>query len=109
MLGILPMYHGYGFLWYGTLAAYCRSSNYIMKRFNISKMLRNIQRFRITELTLAPPIIVMMANSPEARKFDLSSVRKVQTGALSRDLCTELESLWPPGQINVKQGWGTTE
>lgn len=111
MLGILPMYHGYGFLWFGTLAAYCRTSNYIMKRFNLLSMLSNIQRFRITELTLAPPILVMMAKSLDARKFDLSSVRKLQAGAapLSREMCAELETLWPPGQINFKQGWGMTE
>lgn len=111
MLGILPMYHGYGFLWFGTLAPYRRSSNYIMKRFNLVAMLRNIERFRITELTLAPPVVVMMNKSPESKKFDLSSVRKVQAGAapLSREMCAELEGLWPAGQINVKQGWGMTE
>lgn len=76
MLGILPMYHGYGFLWFGTLAPYCRSSNYMMKRFDLLKMLWNILRFRITELTLAPPLIVIKAKSPESKKFDLSSVRK---------------------------------
>jgi 4-coumarate--CoA ligase len=111
MLGILPMYHGYGFLWFGTLAPYRRASSYIMKRFNLRNMLRNIERYRISELTLAPPVVVMMAKSPDARKFDLSSVRKVQAGAapLSREMCVEFESLWPPGHINVKQGWGMTE
>jgi 4-coumarate--CoA ligase len=111
MLGILPMYHGYGFLWFGTLAPYRRASSYIMKRFHLRNMLRNIERYQISELTLAPPVVVMMAKSPDARKFDLSSVRKVQAGAapLSREMCVEFERLWPPGQINVKQGWGMTE
>ena len=111
MLGILPMYHGYGFLWFGTLAPYRRCSSYIMKRFSLVGMLRNIERFRITELTLAPPVVVMMNKSPESKTFDLSSVRKVQAGAapLSREMCAALEALWPAGQINVKQGWGMTE
>ena len=113
LLAILPMYHGLGLLTFATMTPYRRLPTFVMKRFSLVPMLENIQRFRITELTLVPPILVAMAKNPAARmgKYDLSSIRKVAVGAapLSREMCEELEKLWPNGQVNVKQGWGMTE
>ena len=113
LLCVLPMYHGLGLLYYVTVAPFRRQPVYIMKRFDLAKMLECIQRHRITELTLVPPIVVAMAKHEDARRgrYDLSSVRKVISGAapLSREICAELEALWPKGHMNVKQGWGMTE
>ncbi|KAK5054520.1 hypothetical protein LTR84_001411 [Exophiala bonariae] len=113
LLAVLPMYHGLGLLTFATMAPYYRRPTVIMKRYSLLGMLENIQRFQITELMLVPPILVAMANSPEARmgSYDLSSIRKVSVGAapLSREKCEELETLWPKGHVNVKQGWGMTE
>lgn len=112
-LCMLPMYHGLGLLQFSTVFLYRRIPVYIMKRYSLQTMLQNVQRFRISELLLVPPMAVALAKSPEAKsgRFDLSSVHKVGCGAapLSREICAELEKLWPNGQVNVKQGWGMTE
>jgi long-subunit acyl-CoA synthetase (AMP-forming) len=52
-----------------------------------------------------------MAKHPATKKFDLSSVETVGSGAapLGREVSEEFEKLWPNGQVNVKQGWGMTE
>jgi 4-coumarate--CoA ligase len=113
LLCVFPMYHGLGLLMYSTLAPYRRLPVYIMKRYSLGALFRNIERFRITELALAPPIVVAMGKCPrvETSKYDLSSIRKVHAGAapLSREACAEFERLFKPGQVNVKQGWGMTE
>jgi 4-coumarate--CoA ligase len=113
LLAFLPCYHGLGLLQLSTMAPYRRVTSFVMKKFSLLPTLENVQRFRITELSLVPPILIAIAKNPEARngKFDLSSVRKVQVGAapLSREMCEEFEKLWPDGSVNVKQGWGMTE
>jgi 4-coumarate--CoA ligase len=113
LLAFLPCYHGLGLLQLSTMAPYRRMTSYIMKKFSLLPTLENVERFRITELSLVPPILIAIAKNPEARngKFDLSSVRKVGVGAapLSREMCEEFEKLWPDRSVNVKQGWGMTE
>ena len=112
-LCFLPMYHGIGLLQYSTVAPVRGTPVYIMKRFDLIKMLGNIERFKITELVMVPPVVVAMAKNPVVKKgkYDLSSVRKVLAGAapMGREICEEMEQLWPNGTINIKQGWGMTE
>ncbi|OQV01358.1 hypothetical protein CLAIMM_06734 [Cladophialophora immunda] len=107
----LPMYHSLGLLFYSGLALYRHIPVYILKKYSLPAMLKAIQDHRITELTLVPPMVLAMAKSPESRKYDLSSVLKVQAGAapMSRETCVEFERLWSNGQVNVKQAWGMTE
>lgn len=84
---------------------------YVMSKFDFIQMLEYTQKYRITFLILVPPVVVAMAKHPITKKFDLSSVEHVGSGAapLGREVCVELEKLWPENRINVKQGWGMTE
>ncbi|OAL56027.1 4-coumarate-CoA ligase 2 [Pyrenochaeta sp. DS3sAY3a] len=84
---------------------------YVMRKFNFREMLQNIQKFRVTDLVLVPPIVINMVKDPQVQGFDLSSVERVSCGAapLSRQMCEEFEKLWPKGNVYVKQGWGMTE
>lgn len=73
-------------------------------------MLEYIQRYRITSLTMVPPIALALAKHPLARKYDLSSITGMGCGAapLGREVCEEVEKLIPTGST-VRQGWGMTE
>ena len=110
-LSMLPMYHAYGQTVHCVSAPRKGIPIYVMQKFDFGKMLEYIQEYRITGLTLVPPIVVALAKRPEARKFDLSSVESAGCGAapLGREPQTEFEGLWPAGQVNLKQGWGMTE
>jgi len=110
-LCFLPMYHAMAQTIFGINAMKQAIPVYVMPKFDFVQMLENVQRFRITNLILVPPIVVAMSKDPRTRQYDLSSVEKVAAGAapLGREVCVELEKLWPPGKINVKQGWGMTE
>jgi 4-coumarate--CoA ligase len=109
----IPLYHGFAQIQFGIVAAKRGVPVYMMKTPNFGELLRNIERFQISELTLVPPIMVAMAkklNSNHGRK-ELSSVLRVFCGAapLGRDIQKQVEKLWPTGVVNVKQGWGMTE
>ncbi|KAM0719589.1 hypothetical protein Q7P37_003719 [Cladosporium fusiforme] len=110
-LSMLPMYHAYGQTVHCVSAPRKGIPVYVMQKFDFGRMLKYIQEYRITALTLVPPIVVALAKRPEARMFDLSSVESAGCGAapLGREPQTEFEGLWPPGQVNLKQGWGMTE
>ncbi|KAI9680666.1 MAG: hypothetical protein M1817_004106 [Caeruleum heppii] len=112
-LCFLPMYHAMAQTIFICAGPSRGAIVYIMPRFHFIRMLENVQRFQVTDLILVPPIVVAMAKHPELRKgkYDLSSVTKVGSGAapLGREISEEMESLWPKGVINVKQGWGMTE
>lgn len=75
-----------------------------MPKFDFIKMLQHIEQFKITALTMAPPIAVALAKQPAVRKFDLSSIRSAGSGAapLSQSVAEEVNNLWPSGQVNLK-------
>lgn len=84
-----------------------------MRKYEITHMLESIQKFRITELHLVPPIIVAMTKHPAVKngKYDLSSVTKTFSCAapLGPEPTIQYEALWPNGHVNVKQGLASTE
>lgn len=111
LLCFLPMYHAMAQAVFCVNAAKQRIPVYMMPKFDFVEMLTYVQKYRISDLVLVPPVVVAMAKHPATKKFDLSSVMHVSSGAapLGREASQEFEKLWPNGQVNVKQGWGMTE
>ncbi|KAK3070047.1 hypothetical protein LTS18_000155, partial [Coniosporium uncinatum] len=111
------MYHAMGQSIFCVSAPLQEIPIYIMAKFDFFKMLEYVQRYKITGLALVPPVVVAIAKRPEVRRFDLSSVERIASGAapLGREICAEVEKLWkdmgwgPLEGVNVKQGWGMTE
>ncbi|EED18480.1 4-coumarate-CoA ligase, putative [Talaromyces stipitatus ATCC 10500] len=110
-LCFLPLYHAMAQMIFLGVSQYRRTPVYIMEKFDFLTVLKNVEKYRISHLQLVPPVVVMLAKSSEVKKFDLSSVRSVGSGAapLSREVSEEVEKLWPKGVINIHQGWGMTE
>jgi 4-coumarate--CoA ligase len=111
LLCFLPLYHAMAQTIFGINALKQNIPVYMMSKFDFIQMLEYTQKYRITFLILVPPVVVAMAKHPITKKYDLSSVENVGSGAapLGREVCVELEKLWPNNVINVKQGWGMTE
>ncbi|KAL2858625.1 hypothetical protein BJY01DRAFT_230772 [Aspergillus pseudoustus] len=107
----LPMYHAMGQNMFVGIAFTRGIPVYLLTKFNYDKFLRAIAHFRITDLTLVPPIVVRMAKDRDIKNYDLSSIQSIFCGAapLGKEGAAEVEALWPRGQVNVKQGWGMTE
>ncbi|KEF56374.1 uncharacterized protein A1O9_07955 [Exophiala aquamarina CBS 119918] len=111
-LCVVPMYHALGLVYYIFFAPKWGLETYLMERYNLPDMLDHIQRFKITELVLVPPILVAMAKHPSVRDgtCDISSVRKVVAGAapIGMEVTKQFEELWN-GKVLVRQAWGMSE
>lgn len=110
-LAFLPFYHAYGQTFFISNMPAQRIPVYVMPKFDFLKFLQHIQKFRITSLTLVPPIVVALAKHPAARQADLSSVESIGSGAapLAADVAREVEGLFKDRGVILSQGWGMTE
>ncbi|RMJ15900.1 hypothetical protein CDV36_004375 [Fusarium kuroshium] len=111
LLAFLPIYHAYGQTYFISIYPRINVPVYVMPAFNFEKMLQHVQRFRISTLMCVPPILVYLSKHPIVKKYDLSSVERVNSGAapLSHEVAKAIEGLWPGGNVVVRQGWGMTE
>ncbi|KAE8382419.1 hypothetical protein BDV26DRAFT_277997 [Aspergillus bertholletiae] len=107
----LPLYHAMAQNMFIGIALLRGVPVYVMEKYDFHRFLQAIERFRVTDLILVPPIVVRMAKDPATRKHDLSSVETIFCGSapLGREVCEEVEALWPDRRVNIKQGWGMTE
>lgn len=109
-LCFLPMYHAMAQTIYCSGAIMREIPVYLMSKFDFIQVLEAIQKFKITDFTMVPPIAVMVAKHPAVKKYDLSSIDNITSGAapLGSEATRELEKVWG-GRLNLKQGWGMTE
>lgn len=107
-LGFLPLYHAYGQLYACVMSVKFHVPIRIMRQFVYEEFCDAIQRFKITHLQVAPPILVMMAKRPETKKYDLKSVQSITCGGapLGKELQNDIARRF---NCEVKQGWGMTE
>ena len=107
-VGLLPLFHAYGQLNTVILACKLQIPVYVLPAFIYEDLLQAIQTHRITELQVAPPILVLLSKHPATAKYDLTSVTKISSGAapLSHSLANECSSRF---NASVTQGWGMTE
>lgn len=107
-VGFLPLYHAFGQLYTCLMAARLSTPVYIMKTFVFEDFLKVIETHRITDIQVAPPILVMLRKRPETSKYDLSSLRSIVCGAapLSGELQDSCANHY---NVSVNQGWGMTE
>lgn len=83
---------------------------FVMPKFDFEMMLQSVEKYKITELSLVPPVVVALAKSPLTKKYDLSSVAYMGSGAapLGRDVAAQVERVFGD-RFNLKQGYGMTE
>ncbi|KAL2036688.1 hypothetical protein N7G274_010559 [Stereocaulon virgatum] len=107
-IGLLPLYHAYGQLSSILMAVKTETPVYVMATFIYEDFLRVIETHRITELQVAPPILVLLNKHPATSEYDLSSVRQISCGAapLSASLQNRVQER--TGAV-IRQGWGMTE
>lgn len=80
-LAVLPFFHIYGMqILMGSLLAEGLTI-VTMPRFDMEQTLQLIQEHRITQYFAVPPIILGLAKTPLIDKYDISSLRKIFSGA----------------------------
>jgi 4-coumarate--CoA ligase len=80
----------------------------VMPKFELDKFLQIIQDFRITFIYLVPPVLVALAKHPMVSKYNLKSIRMINSGAapLTKEL---VEAVYNRLHLPVKQGYGLSE
>lgn len=80
----------------------------IMSKFDIEKFCANVQNYRITYAYVVPPVVLLLSKHPVVDKYDLSSLRMMNSGAapLTREL---VEAASARIKVGIKQGYGLSE
>ncbi|KAF5596827.1 4-coumarate ligase [Fusarium pseudoanthophilum] len=84
---------------------------YIMGQYNFNDMLSHIEKYQITELITAPPIISLLVANSVLVGDSLRSVRNVICGTAPLALSLEQRANAPfkDKRVVIRQGWGMTE
>ncbi|KAI7906316.1 uncharacterized protein BX663DRAFT_427751 [Cokeromyces recurvatus] len=108
VLGFLPFYHIYGLTVLVLNAYYKALPVVIMSRFDLELMCKLIQKYKITLVSIVPPVAVLLAKHPIVSNYALNSVRLLGCGAapLSKEHIRLLSKRIP---AQLVQGYGMTE
>jgi 4-coumarate--CoA ligase len=79
-----------------------------MAKFELERFLQVVQTYKISFVYLVPPILLLLSKHPLVDKYDISSLRMVNSGAapLTRELIDAVNKRFP---LPVKQGYGLSE
>lgn len=108
MLAFLPFYHIYGLTCIIHQAMLSGLTTIVMPRFDIEKFCATIQREKITFVYIVPPVVLLLVKHPVVDKYDLSSLRMMNSGAapLTREL---VDAVYKRLKVPLKQGYGLSE
>jgi acyl-CoA synthetase (AMP-forming)/AMP-acid ligase II len=107
-LCVLPFFHIYGMTVIMSIGMALGTTGVVMMRFDVEQMLHLVGKYGMTNLYLAPPAILAMANVPNLSRFDTSALRLVHSGAapLPLEVAERVKSIYG---CEVTQGYGMTE
>ncbi|GAF84857.1 unnamed protein product, partial [marine sediment metagenome] len=107
-LCVLPFFHIYGMTVLLSTGLALGMTGVVMMRFDVEKMLELVGKYGMTNLFLAPPAVLAMANVPNPSRFDTSALQVVHSGAapLPLEVAERVKSIY--GCV-VTQGYGLTE
>ncbi len=108
LVGVLPFFHIYGLNVVMNAVLRNGATVVTMPRFDLEGYLKLVQEHRATKAHLVPPIVLALAKSPLVERYDLSSLKLVNSGAapLSAELA---ETAATRVGCPVVQGYGMTE
>ncbi|KAK3183756.1 hypothetical protein Dsin_031042 [Dipteronia sinensis] len=108
MLYTMPYFHIFGF--YFCLRSVALSEVVVvMERFDMMKMLKAVEEFRVTHTALTPPVVVTMSKGGLTDGYDLNSLEGVLCGAapLGKGPIAAFTTRFP--NVELVQGYGLTE
>ena len=104
----LPLYHIYGFNVVMNVALAGGNTIHLRARFDMDDCLDTLERKRISNLSLVPPVLLGMLSRPDLGDRDLSSLRWINVGAAPVPVPAVHRFVEATG-VRVRQGYGMTE
>jgi acyl-CoA synthetase (AMP-forming)/AMP-acid ligase II len=108
VLAVLPLSHIAGMEVVLNHALASGATVVTLPRFDVEAFLAAIERYRVTRMVVAPPIVLALAKHPLVESYDLSSLRVVASGAAPLGPDVARAAARRVG-CRVKQGYGMTE
>jgi acyl-coenzyme A synthetase/AMP-(fatty) acid ligase len=89
-------------------AFYLGLESIVMPRFDLEKFCSIIQERRVTFANVVPPVVLLLGKSDIVSKYDLSSLRMLNSGAapLTKELVHVVHRRL---KLKIKQGYGLSE
>ncbi|KAG7007251.1 4-coumarate--coA ligase 1 [Physcia stellaris] len=108
LLAFLPFFHIYGLTCLIHQSLYSGLTLVVMPKFDMEKFCATIQRHKITFAYVVPPVVLLLGKHPVVDKYDLSSLRMMNSGAapLTQEL---VEAVHQRLKVPIKQGYGLSE
>ncbi|EMF10052.1 acetyl-CoA synthetase-like protein [Sphaerulina musiva SO2202] len=108
ILAFLPFFHIYGLTCLIHQCLYRGLKCVVLPKFDIEAWCRIVQDHKITMSYVVPPVVLLLTKHPIVEKYDLSSLRMMNSGAapLTRDL---VEATHKRIGVPIKQGYGLSE
>ncbi|CAI0457515.1 unnamed protein product [Linum tenue] len=108
LLYTVPLFHVFGFI-YSLKSVALMETVVMMPRFGLDGMLKAVGEFGVTDVAMAPPVVVAMVKSGSAERYDLSSLKSLVVGAapLGKDVIAAFKAKFPA--VELAQGYGLTE
>jgi acyl-CoA synthetase (AMP-forming)/AMP-acid ligase II len=113
-IAFLPFSHIYGLNLYMCQCLIRGTSVVVMPKFDLDTYLGCIQKYRPDELSLVPPIALMIVKDKRVDNYDLSSVKIIFSAAapLTNELSSAVEAKFKTTwgtEVFCTQSWGLTE
>ncbi|XP_066245232.1 luciferin 4-monooxygenase-like [Euwallacea similis] len=108
MMGLTPFFHSFGFM-VMFLNIIRGKKLVVIRKFNIKLFLDAIVKYKIRRLMVPPPVLIILLKNPLVRKYDLSGLLEIRSGAaaLGKDMERELKQRFKIK--TVSQSYGMTE
>ncbi|XP_051150976.1 4-coumarate--CoA ligase CCL1-like [Andrographis paniculata] len=107
---VLPLFHCYALVSVLLVSLRVGAAVLILPKFEVNELMELMQKYRVTLASFVPPILLAIAKIPAAAfNYDLSSVRRVSSGAAPLDDRLEASTRAKFPNAIVGQAYGTTE
>lgn len=108
LISFLPFFHIYGLTCLVHQAINVGLELVVMAKFDLAKFCAHVQNFKCTFAYVVPPVVLMLGKNEVVSKYDLSSMRMMNSGAapLTKEL---VDAVYNRLKIPIKQGYGLSE
>ncbi|XP_031271756.1 4-coumarate--CoA ligase-like 9 [Pistacia vera] len=104
----IPLFHVFGF--FEVMKAVSTGGTLVLtERFDFEAMLKCVEKYKITSVSISPPVVVMLLKSALPNKYDLSSLRSLICGGapLGVEVAKKFNDKFP--HMELLLGYGMTE